>query len=55
MYADVMALCTKCPECAVVTGAGPQHKPLLKPIPVRRPCQTIGLDIMGLSCTKRGN
>ena len=55
MYADAMALCKKCPECAVVTGAGRQHRPPLQPIPVQRPFQIIGLDIMDLPCTEQGN
>lgn len=45
-------LCKRCPECAVVTGAG--HSPL-KPIPVQRPFQKLGLDIMDLPCTEQGN
>ena len=55
MYADAMALCKKCPECAVVTGAGRQRRPPLQPIPVQRPFQIIGLDIMDLLCTEQGN
>ena len=55
MYADVLAFCKKCPECAVVTGAGRQHRPPLRPIPIQRPFQKIGVDIMDLPCTERGN
>ena len=55
MYVDAMALCKKCPECAIVTGAGRQHRPPLKPIPVQRPFQIIGLDVMDLPCTAQGN
>ena len=55
MYTDAMAFCKKCPECAVVTGAGRQHKPPLKPIPVQRSFQIMGLDIMDLSCTEQAN
>ena len=55
MYADAMAFCKRCPECAIATGAGRQHKPPLKPIPVQRPFQIIGLDIMDLPCTEQGN
>ena len=49
----------RCPfilqDCAVVTGGGYQHKPALRPIPVERPFQKIGVDIMDLPCTERGN
>ena len=55
MYANAVTFCKKCPECAVVTGAGRQHRPPLKPIPVQRPFQIVGLDIMDLPCTERGN
>ena len=55
MYADIFAFCKKCPECAIVTGAGRQHRPPLRPIPVQRPFQKVGVDIMDLPCTERGN
>ena len=55
MYSDVLSFCKKCPDCAVVTGGGRQHKPPLRPIPVERPFQKIGVDIMDLPCTERGN
>ena len=55
MYKDAMAFCKRCPECAVVTGAGPQHRPPLKPIRVQRPFQVLGLDIMDLPCIEQGN
>ena len=51
MYADVLAFCKKCPECAIVTGGGRQHRPPLRPIPVQRPFQKIGVDVMDLPCT----
>ena len=50
-----MAYCKRCPECAIVSGAGRQHRPPLKPIPVQRPFQKIGVDIMDLPCTEHGN
>ena len=55
MYADVLAFCKRCPYCAIVTGAGRQRRPPLRPIPVTRPFQKIGVDIMDLPCTERGN
>ena len=39
----------------MVTGAGRQHRPPLKPIPIQRPFQKIGVDIMDLPYTERGN
>ena len=38
-----------------MSGAGCQHRPPLKPIPVQRPFQKIGFDVMDLPCTERGN
>ena len=55
MYTNVLAYCKKCPECAVVTGAGHQHRPPLHPIPIQHPFQIIGVDIMDLPCTENGN
>ena len=55
MYADALAYCKKCPDCAIVSGGGRQHRPPLKPIPVHRPFQKIGVDVMELPCTERGN
>ena len=55
MFSAVVTFCKKCPDCAIVTGGGRQHRPLLRPIPVQRPFQKIGVDIMDLPCTERGN
>ena len=55
MHTDVLAYCKKCPECVVVTGAGRQHRLPLHPIPIQRPFQIIGVDIMDLSFTESGN
>lgn len=55
MYAEVVAFCKKCPECAIVTGGGRQHKLALSPIPVQRPFQFKAVDIMDLPCTENGN
>jgi hypothetical protein len=52
MHTDILSFC---PDCAVVTGGGRQHKPPLQPIPVERPFQKIGFDIMDLPRTERGN
>ena len=55
MYTDAVTFCKCCPECAVVTWAGRQHRPPLHPIPVKRPFQKIGVNIMDLPCTDCGN
>ena len=55
MHADVVTFCKRCPDCAIVTGGSRQHRPPLRPIPGERPFQKIGVDIMDLPCTLRGN
>ena len=55
MSNDVMSYCKRCPQCVIVSGGGRQHRPPLRPIPVERPFQKIGVDIMDLPCTERGN
>ena len=55
MYSDVYKKVKSCPECAIVSGGGRKHKPPLHPIPVQRPFQIIGVDIMELPKTRRGN
>ena len=55
MYSDVMSYCKRCPECATVTGASRQRRPPLQPIPILRPFQKMGIDIIDLPCTERGN
>ena len=55
MYADTLRFARSCPECAVVTGGGRSTRPPLHPIPVQRPFQIIGVDVMDLPVTKRGN
>ena len=55
LYKDVMEWCRNCPECSIVTGAGRNQAPLLHPIPVERPFQILGVDIMELPTTVQGN
>ena len=55
MYADVVQFVRSCPECAVSTGGGKKIVPPLHPIPVQRPFQIVGTDIMELPKTTRGN
>ena len=46
MYLNV--LCKRCPDCAVVTGGGQQHRHPLRPIMVEWPFQKFGSDTMTL-------
>ena len=55
MHADIVTFCKSCPECATATGGHRPSKPHLSPIPVQRPFQIIGLDLMELPVTSRGN
>ena len=55
MYASTLKYARNCPECAIVTGGGKAHRPPLHPIPVKRPFQIVGVDIMDLPLTTAGN
>ena len=44
-----------CPECIIATGTGRKCRPPLHPIPVQRPFQILGIDVMDLPVTKLGN
>ena len=55
MYRDVLNYAQSCPQCAIVQGAGRKEKPLLHPIPSERPFQIVGVDVMELPITTRGN
>lgn len=55
IYAETINFCKSCPECVTVSGSGRHHKPPLYPIPVDRPFQIVGGDLMELPKTERGN
>ena len=55
MYSDTQEFTRNCPQCTVVTGGGQHHRPPLHPIPVSRPFQIVGVDVMELPRTERGN
>ena len=55
MYSYVDCYCNSCPQCATVSGAGRQGRPPLRPIPVKRPFQIFGVDVMDLPKTESGN
>ena len=55
MYVDSLHFAKNCPECAIVSGGGKLCHPPLHPIPVQRPFQILGIDIMELPKTVAGN
>jgi len=55
LYKDTINFCKNCAECAIVSGTGKHQRPPLHPIPVSRPFQIMGVDIMELPITKSGN
>lgn len=55
MYTDVAKHCKNCPQCNFAAGAGTAGNPPLQPIPVQRPFQIVGIDIMDLPKRERGN
>ena len=48
-----MSFCRNCPQCVFVSESGRHVKPPLHPIPVNRPFQVLGVDIMDLPITGR--
>ena len=54
-YKDIYVYVKNCPECTVVCGGGKVQRPPLCPIPVTRPFQILGMDIMALPKTTKGN
>ena len=55
MYRDIIDYTKNCPQCAIVTGTGRKQQPLMHSIPVDRPFQIVGVDIMKLPVTANGN
>ena len=55
LYHDSFEFSKNCAECAVVSGYGRRNRPPLHPIPVQRPFQILGVDIMELPVTEKGN
>ena len=55
MYRDSMTYAKSCPECMITSGNGRHKPPPLHPIPVTRPFQIVGVDIMDLPKTQSGN
>ena len=55
LYKDAVSHCRNSPECAIVSVVGRVNCPLLHPIPVHRPFEIWGVDIMELPVTVKGN
>lgn len=55
MFPEAVQYARNCPECATVSGGGRVTRPPLHPIPVNRPFQIVGVDIMELPKTTLGN
>ena len=55
MFADACQFTKSCPECAIMMGVGRRRKSPLHPIPVQRPFQILGIDVMDLPVTESGN
>lgn len=55
MFKDAVMYAKSCPECAIVSGMGRCLKLPLQPIPVSYPFQILGINVMDLPLTDRGN
>ena len=55
MYTDVYQYCHNCQQCAISGGGSRRLKPPLHTIPVQRAFQIMGVDVLELPKTKRGN
>ena len=55
MLTDAKKYTRSCPEYVIATGVGRRCKPELHPIPVQKPFQVLGIDMMDLPLTERGN
>ena len=55
MYTDAIKFVENCPQCTIVLKTGRHFNPPLHPIPVNRRLQIIGVDLMELPKTRKGN
>ena len=51
MYGATQQFVKNCPERAIVSGTGQHLPPPIHPIPVKRPFQIVGVDVMDLPVT----
>ena len=55
MYSDTLQFCKNCLQCTAATSQRSSFHPPLQPIPVERTFQIIGVDLMELPRTSKGN
>ena len=55
MYRDIIDYARNCPQCIIVAGSERRQIPPMHSIPVDRPFQILGVDIMELPVTANGN
>ena len=55
MYADILSYCKSCPNCPFVSGGGRVGQPPLHPIHIFKAFQILGMDVMELPKTDKGN
>ena len=55
LHRDAMTHARNCPSCMFGHGSGRTQRPPLEPIPVQRPFQIWGVDIVELPRTRKGN
>ena len=55
LKSQVYKKCKSCITCASVKGQGHRGRPLLVSIPVGDAFECIGMDFIGLECSKAGN
>ena len=55
MYSDVTEVCKSCLQCVIDNSSGRVNRLPLHLIPVQRPFQIFGVDVMDLPLTRSGN
>ena len=55
MYVHCVEYTKNCPKCLTATGSGRYFRAPIHPIPIQRPFQMVGVDVMELSGTEQGN
>ena len=55
MYRNSQEYARNCAECAIVSGTERPQRPPFHPIPVSQPFQILGVDVMELPQTAKGN
>ena len=55
MYVDCVEFTKNCPKCLTATGSVRHFQAPIHPIPIQRPFQMVGVDVMELPGTEQGN